>query len=102
MNNKFLQFLGLVKRSGNLLEGYNRCEEVMYKKKIFLFIFSTEVSLKTKDKFVRYCEENNIPYVDCFTKTELGNVLGRAEINVLGVVDDNMAKKLMAHYNNVK
>ena len=40
MNNKFLQFLGLVKRSGNLLEGYNRCEEVMYKKKNFLiYIF---------------------------------------------------------------
>lgn len=100
MNSKFLQFLGLVKRSGNLLEGYNRCEEVLNKKKIYLFIFSQEVSPKTKDKFVRYCKECNIPYVDCFSKNELGLVLGRAEINVLGVVDGNMAKKLITHYND--
>lgn len=102
MNNKFLQFLGMVKRSGNLLEGYNRCEEVMDKKKIFLFIFSIEVSPKTKDKFVKYCKEKNIPYVDCFSKEDLGFILGRTEINVLGVVDGNMAKKLLSLCDDVK
>ena len=29
MKNKFLQFLGLTKRAGKLLEGYNKCEDAM-------------------------------------------------------------------------
>ena len=33
---KFLNFLGLVKRSGNILEGYNKCEEALGKKSIYL------------------------------------------------------------------
>lgn len=32
MKNKFLGFIGLIKRAGKLLEGYNICEEKIKKK----------------------------------------------------------------------
>lgn len=99
MNNKFLSFLGLVKRSGNLVEGYNKCEEVIKKKNpVYLFIFSKEVSERTKKLFVRYCEEKEIPYIDTFSKEDLGNTLGRPELNVLAVLEKNMAAKLISNY----
>lgn len=101
MNNKFLQFLGLTKRTGKLIEGYNKCEEAVKHKSIRLFIFSDDISIKTKEKFVYYCENLNIPYIQCFTKTEIGEAIGRAEINILGVADVNMAKKLLGHYETM-
>ncbi|GKX66309.1 ribosomal L7Ae/L30e/S12e/Gadd45 family protein [Inconstantimicrobium mannanitabidum] len=101
MNNKFLQFLGLTKRTGKLIEGYNKCEEVIKKEKIDLIIFSNDISIKTKEKFVYYCEKLSIPYIQCFTKTELGEAIGRAEVNILSVTDINMAKKLLSHYETM-
>ena len=97
---KFLNFLGLTKRAGKLLEGYNKCEEEMKRSKIYLFIFSNSISNRSKDKFVKYCEQCDIPYIDNFSKEELGYSIGRCESNILGVTDENMAEKLLSYSNN--
>ena len=97
---KFLNFLGLTKRAGKLLEGYNKCEEEMKRSMIYLFIFSNSISNRSKDKFVKYCEQYDIPYIDNFSKEELGYSIGRCEINILGVTDENMAEKLLSYSNN--
>ncbi|MPQ42414.1 ribosomal L7Ae/L30e/S12e/Gadd45 family protein [Clostridium tarantellae] len=98
--NKFLNFLGLAKRSGNILEGYNKCEENINKKKIYLFLFSNSISERSKEKFLKYCQMYNILYIDGFTKEELGYSIGRSEINIIGITDENMAKKLLTYKNN--
>lgn len=98
MNNKFFQFLGLTKRAGKVLEGYNKCQESLGKKHIHLFIFSKDISERTFKLFLTQCEKNNIPYIHEFTKEELGSSLGRAEINIVGILDKNMAAKLLDHY----
>ena len=36
MQNKFIQFLGIAKRSGNVCEGYNKTEEFIKLKKLSL------------------------------------------------------------------
>ena len=97
---KFLNFLGLVKRSGNLLEGYNKCEEILGKKKIYLFVFSSDISERSRERFLRYSEQYKIPYIDGISKEELGYSIGRTEINILAVLDQNMAKKLMSYQEN--
>lgn len=97
MRNKFLNFLGLVKRSGNILDGYNKCEETIGKKKVYLVVFSNEISAKSKEKFVKKCEKLNIPYIDGFSKEELGLSIGKKEINIVGILDKNMAEKLMSY-----
>ncbi|MCM0648584.1 ribosomal L7Ae/L30e/S12e/Gadd45 family protein [Clostridium swellfunianum] len=99
MQNKFLQFLGLAKKSGNLIEGYNKCEELIKKSKLTLLILSKDCSLNTKEKFSKYCTIYKIPYIEVFTKEELGAPIGREEINVLGVVDRKMSDKLLSILN---
>ena len=42
--NKFFNFLGLAKRSGNLIEGYSKCNELRNKKKMYLFVISNDAS----------------------------------------------------------
>jgi ribosomal protein L7Ae-like RNA K-turn-binding protein len=102
MNDKFLQFLGLVKRSGKLIEGYNKCEEFIKKYTVYLIIISLDASENTKEKFRGYAIKHNIPYIQHYGEEELGNCIGRTAINVLGISDNNMADKLLKLYDSVK
>lgn len=97
MRSKFLNFLGLAKKAGNTVDGYNKCDEIIGKKKIHLIIFSTGLSERSKEKFLKLCEKHNIPYIDGFSKEELGYSIGKTEINIVGIIDSNMAKKLMSY-----
>lgn len=99
MQNKFIQFLGLAKKSGNLIEGYNKCEELVKRRGLYLLILSTDCSTNTKEKFVRYCMNYNIPFIESFSKEELGTPIGRAEIRILGVVDRKISNKLLSLWN---
>lgn len=98
--NSFMKFLGLVKRSGNLIAGYNKCEEAIGKKKIELFIFSSSISDRSKEKFLKVCKEYKIPYVEGLSKEELGYSIGISEINIIGIIDKNMADKLLSTVEN--
>lgn len=95
---KFFNFLGLAKKSGNILEGYNKCDEEKRRKNIYLFIISKDASESSKKKFKNYCNDNNIQYIEDFSKEELGLALGRAEIKILGILNKNMAEKLILLY----
>lgn len=100
--NKFFNFLGLAKRSGNLIEGYSKCDEQRNRRSFYLVIISDDASNSTKKKFKNHCIEKKIPLIEDFSKEELGNPIGREELKVLAVVDKNMAEKLISLYENEK
>ena len=100
--NKFFNFLGLAKRSGNLIEGYSKCDEQRNRRSFYLVILSDDASNSTKKKFKNHCIEKKIPLIEDFSKEELGNPIGREELKVLAVVDKNMAEKLISLYENEK
>lgn len=96
--NKFFNFLGLAKKSGSIIEGYSKCNEQRNKINLFLFIISNDASESTKKKFVKHCIQRNIPYVEAFSKEELGYAIGREEVKVLAISDKNIAKRLLELY----
>lgn len=96
--NKFFSFLGLTKRSGNLIEGYSKCDEERNRKSIFLFIISNDASSSTSKKFKNHCIIKNIKLIEDFSKQELGFAIGREEVKILAITDENMAKKLYTLY----
>lgn len=96
--NKFYNFLGIAKKSGNLLEGYSKCDDLRNKLDIYLFIISNDLSKSSKEKFIKHCIEKNVPYIENFSKEELGCPIGRDQIMLLGILDKNMAKKLLEIY----
>lgn len=100
--NKFFNFLSIAKKSNNLLEGYSKCDDYRNNTKIYLFIMSRDLSDKSKSKFKKHCETNNVPYIEDFSKEELGNSLGRKEVMLLGILDEGIAKKLLDLYEEAK
>lgn len=95
MQNKFLSFLGIAKKSRNLVEGYNTCEEEIKRNKIHLCILSLECSENTKKKFEKYCDDRKVPVIGNIPKSELGMAIGREEINVLAVKDEKICENLI-------
>lgn len=104
MKDSFLQFLSLTKRAGKLVEGYNKCEEIIKFKKVFLCIVSTDISPNSYEKFERLCLNNCIPIIHVYRKEELAGAIGKEEINVICVIDKNMSSRLIeifdANQNN--
>lgn len=98
MKDNFLQFLALTKRAGNLVEGYNKCEEKIRTGKVYLCIISKSISINSQEKFERLCEKHKVKQIHDYNKEELGSVLGREEINVLCITDSNMSNRLMEIY----
>ena len=94
MKDNFLQFLGIAKKAGMLVEGYNTCEELVKKKKLFLMVVSDNVSQNTREKFINYCKNANVSLLEGYSKEELGGILGRDEINLVGIKNLTMSKKL--------
>ena len=99
---KMLSFLGLTRKSGNLILGYNKNEEAIKMRKLYLLILSKGASENTKDKFKGYCEKYKVPYIEDFTPDELGHALGYEGIAVVGVSDQSMADKIVSMHNSVK
>lgn len=100
--NKFFNFLGLTKRSGNLIEGYSKCDEQRNRINLYLIILSDDASDSTRRKFRNHCSEKEIPLIEDFTKEELGYAIGRAEVKILAIKDKNMAEKLLSLYQTEK
>lgn len=100
--NKFFNFLGLAKRSGNIIEGYSKCDEQRNRTKLFLIVISNDASNSTRKKFVNHCTIKNIPYIEDFSKEELGYPIGREEVKVIAISDENIAKKLITLYEEGK
>lgn len=97
MNNKFLQFLGIVKKSGKLTEGYNKCEEIIKIGKAKLIILSDDVSDNTRNKFENYSIRYAIPIIkNGFLSEDLGKILGREQVKVLCVIDYKISCKLIS------
>ena len=95
MKNKFLQFLGLTKRAGKLLEGYNKCEDGIKYRKVKLIIIADEVSQNTKDKFQNFCDRNDVYKIDNINGEDLSNSIGVSKIGVIGVTDWKMSEELI-------
>ncbi|AGX42440.1 ribosomal L7Ae/L30e/S12e/Gadd45 family protein [Clostridium saccharobutylicum] len=100
--NRFFNFLSIAKKSGNLLEGYSKCDDYRNNTKIYLFIISNDLSDKSKSKFKKHCNEKDIPYIEDFSKDQLGAPLGRKEVMLLGILDNDIAKKMLALYEEEK
>lgn len=100
MNDPFLQFLGLVKKSGKMIEGYNSCLEKIQNTHVYLCIMSESVSQNTVKKFTRICESKNVRLLRCYTGFDLGKALGNEEINILCILDKSVSEKLIEIYDS--
>lgn len=95
MKDKLLSFLGIAKKAGKVIEGYNKCEEATLKNKCFLLIVSSNCAQNTIEKFLRISEKKDIPMINHYSTEELSTAIGREGIGIIGISDSQIASKIL-------
>ena len=92
MESKLLNFLGLTRKSGNLILGANLVETAVKGSRINLIIVAVDASQNTKKKMFDLAGSKGIRIIEKLNKEDLGYALGKSEISVAGVTDARMAE----------
>ena len=89
---KRLNNIGLAYRAKKTLLG----EEVLNKiSKVKLLFLASDISEKSKERFLKKCFFYNIEYIDIYSGEELSRIVGKNNVKVIGIIDDGFAKMLI-------
>lgn len=102
MRAKIESYLGLARRSGNLVTGYDTCIQLMKKNKIKLMIVTEDASEQTRNKFIKLTEKNGVQMYVFGKTTELSAITGMENRSVYGITDRNFASAIAGEIQNVR
>ena len=89
---KTLSNLGLAYRAKKIVLG----EEVLNQiSDVKLIVIASDISDKSRQRFIKKCDFYNIEYIDSFTGQEISNALGKNNIKVVGIIDEGFKKSLL-------
>ncbi len=94
INRKILGLIGLSAKAGKISFGADSVETQIRKRKINLVIIAENSSERTKDKFKKLSEENDIPYIIVGEIDELSKAIGKSNKAIIGIKDLNLSKEI--------
>ena len=99
INNNILGLIGLAKKAGKIAFGADSVEESILKRKVKLVIVSEESSERTKSKFIKLCQNYNIPIIIDGNIDDLSKTIGKSNKAVIGIKDINFANSIQKKYD---
>ncbi len=99
INNNILGLIGLAMKAGKIAFGADSVEESILKRKVKLVIVSEESSERTKSKFIKLCQNYNIPIIIDGNIDDLSKTIGKSNKAVIGIKDINFANSIQKKYN---
>lgn len=95
MDKKLVSMLSLCMKAGKLRYGAVQSEGAIKSKEAKVVIVATDVGATTKKKFGNKTTFYEVPYVEIGTKDELSMAIGKTDVAVLSVCDDNFGMKII-------
>ncbi|KLO23063.1 50S ribosomal protein L7 [Marinitoga sp. 1197] len=93
---KIINLLGFAARMRKIIFGKDNIREYIRnpKRKSKFIIIASDVGESIKEETIKKCKTYKVPYVllKNFSKIDLGRSLGKEEISVVGVLDENIVK----------
>lgn len=99
---KIESYLGLARRAGKIVSGYQTCIHTISKKDIKLLIVAADTSENTKQKFSFLCEKYNVPFREFGDTAGLSQMTGLRERGIHGIADKNFAEVIIKEIDNEK
>ena len=99
INNNILGLIGLAMKAGKIAFGADSVEESILKRKVKLVIVSKESSERTKSKFIKLCQNYNIPIIIDGNIDDLSKTIGKSNKAVIGIKDINFANSIQKKYD---
>lgn len=94
-----LDLLGLAKRSGELLCGFDQVRGVLQSRRPFCLIEASDGAADGRGKVLALARGKwgEVPVIGCFTKNELGAPIGRAESTHMALMAGGLAEQFVFH-----
>ena len=99
VNNKIFGLIGFAARARKIAFGADSVESEILKKKVKVVIMAEDASQRTKDKFNKICNENNIPIIEIGKIEELSKAIGKSNKAIIGVEEKNLSIEIQKIYN---
>ena len=94
INKKILGLMGLAARARKVCFGADSVEMETKRKKVYLIIVAKDASVRTKDKFIKICDEYNIPMILEGEMESLSKAIGKSNKAIIGIQDSNLASEI--------
>lgn len=93
-NNKILGLIGFAARARKICYGADSVEQEIKKKKVYLVLVANDASDRTKEKFVKICEQYNINMI-VYSEIELiSKAIGKSNKAIIGIEESNLASEI--------
>ena len=100
--NKFLNFLGICKKSGKISLGFESCIDTVKKNNAFLILFANDLSERTFKKFNEATENFNVEKINLkFKIDDLYTILKR-NVGIISINDKTLAEKVKKLHSELK
>ena len=87
---KVITLLGFANKAGKLAIGRSAVQATNFKNKLYAVLVATDAS----EKIEAIVEEVEKETFRCCSKDELGQILGRNEVAIIGILDQGFAKSI--------
>lgn len=91
-----LGLLGLGVRAGSVVVGTSGVRGALQKEQLVLVVVAQDLSDRTRDKVVRLAKARGVPLIEAPSARELGAIVGRGEVQAVGVRDPDLARGIRA------
>ena len=87
---KVITMLGFANKAGKLAIGRSAVQATNFKNKLYAVLVATDAS----EKIEAIVQDVQKETFRCCTKNELGQILGRTEVAIIGILDQGFAKSI--------
>ncbi len=98
IDDKALKLIGIAKKGGLVVAGRSAAERRIKRGK--LLILATDLSRRTKEKWLRDARFYGLDVIQKWSMAELGDALGRKPVGVVLILDKGIAEKLKETLKN--
>ena len=102
ISKKILGLIGLSARARKISYGADSVEIQLKKKKVHLIIVAEDSSERTKNKFIKLCEQYNIPIMIFGKIEEISKAIGKNNKAIIGIEEINLSNEIQKIVDNIK
>lgn len=96
MNDKFLSFMGITKKSGNLFLGMDNVKDNILKKNIILILVTNDIAKSSFKKISHVAQTSNVKLFQInYSSKDIYFTLGKESV-IMGISNENFAKKIIS------
>jgi len=87
-------YLGLARRANRIALGETALHQCRHGR-VSLLLIAKDASDNTREMAIRVASDNKIAYKLYLTKTELGSLIGKGSVALLGLLDRGLSKQVI-------